>query len=100
MVCEPRLLDDTNDTSEDIINEDVFDLLKEFLLCPVCYDIARNPVRVKQCLHKFCMSCIDDYNRKFKRSCPGCRHEINTRRQLKADYRINGISNYSYVYKI
>jgi hypothetical protein len=38
---------------------------------------------VRQCLHKFCAQCIEDYNRKQKKECPGCRHQIGSRRYLR-----------------
>ena len=45
-------------------------------------------------MHKFCTSCIEEYTRKFKKSCPGCRHEIGSRRLLKPDFRLSGISKF------
>lgn len=64
---------------------DLFDKLKEGLLCPVCADIYKNPLNVRQCLHKFCLNCIEDYNRIYKKECPGCRAVIGSRRQLRKD---------------
>lgn len=64
---------------------ELFDKLKEGLLCPVCADIYKNPLNVRQCLHKFCLNCIEDYNRIYKKECPGCRAVIGSRRQLRKD---------------
>ena len=77
MACKPRTLNvesGTDDPSEENIDLDLFQELKEVLLCPVCYDVYKDPLNVKQCLHKFCAACIEDYNRKVKKECPGCRH--------------------------
>lgn len=57
-----------------------FDKLKECLLCPVCTDIYKQPYNVKQCMHKFCCRCIEDYNRIYKKACPSCRTPIGSRR--------------------
>ena len=59
-----------NTTEEDFINMNIFDNLKEGLLCPVCFDVFKDPYNVRQCLHKFCAVCIEDYNRQYKKECP------------------------------
>ena len=77
MVCKPRLLkydSPEEDPSDKPVDLKMFRILKEALLCPVCFDVYKDPLNVKQCLHKFCASCIEDYNRKVKKECPGCRH--------------------------
>lgn len=56
-----------------LINSKLFDRLKECLLCQVCSDVFTRPLNVKDCLHKFCAKCIEDYNRKYKKECPQCR---------------------------
>jgi len=76
MACKPRFLTDVPDdetTDEDYITLDLFNQMKEVLLCPVCFDVYKHPVNVKPCLHKFCTECIGLYNRKIKKECPGCR---------------------------
>ena len=50
-------------TEVDIIDLAEFDKMKHFLLCSVCSDIYKDPLKVRQCLHKFCAHCIEDYNR-------------------------------------
>lgn len=45
-------------------------------------------MNVRQCLHKFCSQCIEDYNRIYKKECPACRTPIGSRRQLRRDFKI------------
>lgn len=77
MACKPRLLDESQppeDEDNEYIDLELFQKIKEAaLLCPVCYDVYKNPLNVRQCLHKFCCHCIEDYNRKVKKECPACR---------------------------
>lgn len=56
---------DKKDESVDseFVNLELFDSIKEALLCSVCSDVFKDPLNVKQCLHKFCATCIEDYNR-------------------------------------
>jgi hypothetical protein len=39
--------DDEINESDDELTIDKFYELKEALLCPICYDVLKNPVRVK-----------------------------------------------------
>lgn len=90
MACKPRILVEPKDTDaslstatnttislggddDDYIDIELFNKIKEVLQCPVCFDIFKHPVNVKPCLHKFCTECIEVYNRKIKKECPGCR---------------------------
>ena len=83
MACKPRILVE-GDGEGDYIDLALFQKIKEAaLLCPVCFDVFKHPVNVRQCLHKFCAQCIEDYNRKQKKECPGCRHQIGSRRYLR-----------------
>ncbi|CDW83057.1 zinc finger (c3hc4 ring finger) [Stylonychia lemnae] len=95
MACKPRLLVDTKDEDEsdedDYIDINLFHQIKEVLLCPVCFDVFKQPDNVRPCLHKYCHNCIELYNRKVKKECPECRHPIGSRRQLRSDYKINNI---------
>jgi hypothetical protein len=85
IACKPRLLEKGSTNESEYITMDLFDKLKEGLLCPVCAEIYKNPLNVRQCLHKFCLNCIEDYNRIYKKECPGCRAVIGSRRQLRKD---------------
>lgn len=104
MACKPRLLvpDADTDPSDELIESGtLMTLLKDVMMCGICYGVAKNPVRVKSCLHQYCTHCIEDYTRKFKKNCPGCRHEIGSRRLLKSDFRLNAIGmQFDYAYDI
>jgi hypothetical protein len=52
-----------HEVEEDVIDMKFFDDMKHVLFCQVCSDVYVDPLNVKQCLHKFCASCIEDYNR-------------------------------------
>jgi rubredoxin len=50
MVCKPRILEYDNskdDPSEEVVDMELFENLKEALLCPVCYDVYKEPLNVK-----------------------------------------------------
>ena len=49
------------------------------------------PLNVKDCLHKFCHKCIEDYNRKYNKCCPQCRTPIMSRRHLRNDHTLQSI---------
>ena len=101
MACQPRLLlSEDSENEDDYIDMELFSKVKEVLLCPVCFDVYKNPVNVKQCLHKFCIGCIEDYNRKVKKECPSCRHQMGSRRVLRSDYKISNICNIKVIYPL
>ena len=70
----------TEANPDEIIDQTTFDELKESLLCPICTDVYKNPFNVRQCLHKFCFRCIEDFNRLYKKECPSCRTHIGSKR--------------------
>jgi E3 ubiquitin-protein ligase RNF1/2 len=41
------------------IDEKTFEKVKNLLKCPVCLDIYRDPVFIKECMHRFCRQCIE-----------------------------------------
>jgi len=40
-------------------------IIKETLRCNICLQIFDEPVNMKNCLHKFCKKCIEQYNRRM-----------------------------------
>lgn len=40
-------------------------IIKELMRCNICLQIYHDPVNIKNCLHKFCKKCIEDYNRRM-----------------------------------
>ena len=57
----------------------------------MCSDVFTRPLNVKDCLHKFCAKCIEDYNRKYKKECPQCRQQILSRRHLREDQALQAL---------
>ena len=50
MVCKPREIEfesQEDDPSDKPIDVELFRILKEALLCPVCFDIYKDPLNVK-----------------------------------------------------
>ena len=97
MACKPRLMVESEDPECEASQEidiELFRQIKEVLLCPVCFDVYKLPVNVRSCLHKYCANCIDLYNRKIKKECPGCRLQIGSRRVLRNDFKIQSISKH------
>ena len=94
VVCSPRRIKDEDKVviTEDKINR----ILREVLRCNICYQIYDNPVNIKSCVHTFCKTCIEDYNRRIKKECVICRHPIETRRCMKEDNLLKEISIYKY----
>ena len=67
----PRFL--TEEDKEGFVPESTLEKIIDWMRCPVCMDIMMKPVNVKNCLHKFCHSCLERYNRTSKKECPQCR---------------------------
>ena len=88
-ICQPRII--LNENEMEISNEKIDKIIKEILRCSICYEIFEDPVNIKNCLHKFCKKCIGDYNRKFKKECALCRHQVETKRLMKDDDKIKQI---------
>ena len=89
-VCAPRILLDES-ISEEPLNPALFAEMQNILQCPMCLDVLNDPVCVKRCLHKFCASCIEKYNRLEKKQCPSCRADIGSRRVLRHDRELQSI---------
>jgi hypothetical protein len=51
MACKPRILDETQppeDEESEYIDLELFQKIKEAaLLCPVCFDVYKNPLNVR-----------------------------------------------------
>lgn len=93
VIAAPRMISDINQVS---ISRDQLDMvINETLRCNICLEIYTEPVNIKNCLHKFCRRCIEEYNRKFKKECALCRHSIETRRHMRDDNILKNISKSS-----
>lgn len=60
-VCQPRKI---KDISKIQIGEDkIYKIIGEIFTCTFCMSVFNDPVNLKNCLHKFCKKCIQEYNR-------------------------------------
>lgn len=55
------------------------------LSCPVCMNVLKNTMTMKDCLHRFCGTCIERYITFGKKECPNCRKQIKSKRTLRPD---------------
>eukprot|EP00474_Spongospora_subterranea_P000926 CRZ01384.1 hypothetical protein [Spongospora subterranea] len=61
------------------------------LTCPVCLSIINETWTVKECLHRFCQSCIETAIRLGSKQCPACRVSCPSRRSLRPDKGFDAI---------
>jgi len=74
-------------SSNDKIEESTFERVKNLLKCPVCLEIYREPVYIKECMHRFCRQCIERIIRsQNNKGCPFCRIPLGSKRVLRNDY--------------
>ena len=52
-----------------IVEDEIYNIFKDSVLCPVCKSIFINPVLCLKCQNSFCQKCIDDKS-KNKEECP------------------------------
>lgn len=76
---------DTDFSKIEISKNQILRIFKDVFRCSICLSIFNEPVNIKNCLHKFCKKCIEDYNRKIKKECAICRTFIETRRHMRDD---------------
>ncbi|CAD8193228.1 unnamed protein product [Paramecium pentaurelia] len=68
--------------------------IKDYLKCPICLSLFKQPVYIKDCSHRYCKECIEKNIRLQKeKSCPTCRKRIATRRDLRVDEIVTKILN-------
>ena len=67
-----------------IIENDIFKLYKDSVICPLCHNILINPIMCMKCDGTFCKKCIDDWEKKNLK-CPNNCNEPN--------YQQNSIKN-------
>jgi len=53
-----------------IIKNDIYNMFKDSVICPLCKDIYIEPVMCMKCQEVFCKRCIDE-RLKEKKECPG-----------------------------
>ncbi|CAB3400961.1 unnamed protein product [Caenorhabditis bovis] len=59
--------------------------------CDICHDVVTNSVMTKKCGHRFCDQCILLCLMRAGSTCPACRSNLNSKRELKQDPRFDTI---------
>ena len=84
---------------EKIIEENILEEIKvEDNLCPICLEDLENPCRT-ECNHIICKTCIEEWFKKKKDTCPLCRniiesyHENNERVKVIKIEEVSSLSN-------
>ncbi len=90
MIAAPRIIKDYSQIT--LSKEKIDTAIKEVFKCSICLCVLTDPVNIKNCLHKFCKKCIEDYNRKIKKECAICRQIVETRRHMVDDNSMKKIS--------
>jgi len=55
------------------------------LTCPICLHIIKDAYCVRECLHRFCLKCIEMALRVGKKQCPSCRAKCPSKRSCRKD---------------
>ena len=45
--------------NETIIKDDIYNVIKDSITCPICYNILKEPVMCMKCQNSFCKKCVD-----------------------------------------
>ena len=54
-----------------IVEDEIYKLFKDSVICPICKSILINPVLCLKCQDSFCQKCIDDFSEnENKEKCP------------------------------
>ena len=81
MVAEPRVIKEDDPAGEELVSIKTF---KDLFMCPICFNLLKNPEAVRYCMHKFCRDCVTELS-KSTRQCPQCRVQLGSRRIWRAD---------------
>lgn len=66
-------------------------MINSELTCPICLGIIRNCTTVMECLHRFCLACIEKSLRLGRKQCPSCRVACPSRRNLRQDTNFDAL---------
>ena len=81
MFAEPRVIEEGDNAGEELVSIKTF---KDLFMCPICFNLLKNPEAVRYCMHKFCRDCVTELS-KSSRQCPQCRVQLGSRRIWRAD---------------
>ena len=51
IVCQPRRLEEDDPARQEHISIKTF---KDLLICPICFNLLKDPEGIRFCMHKFC----------------------------------------------
>ena len=69
-----------------IIHDNLYELLKDSIICSVCNNIFINPVMCMNCQNVFCKKCTQNWSIKNENNCPkGCNNPNYQRSLMKND---------------
>jgi len=60
-------------------------IVNQELTCPICLQIIKDAYCVRECLHRFCLKCIEMALRVGKKQCPSCRAKCPSKRSCRKD---------------
>lgn len=55
------------------------------LTCPICLDILKQTMTIRECLHRFCSVCITKVLESGNKECPTCRKKLTSRKCFRPD---------------
>lgn len=69
--------------TEDIVNKEIFDVIRDVAVCNICYGLLLDPVQCIECDNCFCKGCIKSW-REFNECCPyKCEEDLKESRLTK-----------------
>lgn len=54
---------------DQVVKDEIYNLFKETIICPICKNILINPVICMQCQNVYCKKCTEDWAKKDNK-CP------------------------------
>lgn len=61
------------------------------ITCPICLDILKQTMTIRECLHRFCSACINKVLEGGNKECPTCRRKLHSRRSLRPDLNFDNL---------
>ena len=64
-----------------VLKDDVYNAIKDSLICPICKDLIITPMMCMNCQNTFCKKCIEEWAIRDKK-CPNRCHYPNYKKSL------------------
>ena len=65
-----------------VIEDTIFSVFKDSVICPLCSNILINPVMCMNCQSAYCKKCIDEWSEKDKK-CPNKCENPNYKKSIE-----------------